>query len=174
MSFAGDNQFRQPGAGQPGSESAVTLVIGYGNRQRRDDGIGPFIVERLRRLLHVSDTFRFLTVPKLTGEMLEELSSAGLLLFVDTTVEGLENGWRCERIAPEKSLAGYQTHCLTPPILLGLLGSLYRKTPPAWMVSVQGDDFRFGDEISPVARKRVEKAFSDIVETVLRIHEGER
>lgn len=167
MSFSRIGQGRQYGHDPFG-----TLIIGVGDRQRRDDGIGPFIVERLEKILHIAETFRFLTVPRLTLQIADEIHSAGVLIFFGSTVEILKEGWRCAPLVPEKVCPDFQTRHLSPALLLGVFQSLHHRNPPTWMVSVQGNNFGFGDEITPVARKRVEKAFSNIVETVLRVHEG--
>jgi hydrogenase maturation protease len=153
------------------SEQNGVLIIGFGNRQCRDDGIGPYIVERLAAILHVSETFRFLVVPRLTVDVLDEMRTAGMVVFIDATAESLEKGWRCAPLTTEAYLSDFHAHQLTPAFLLEVSRLLYQKNVPAWIVSVQGEDFGPGSGITPAARKRVEKAFSSIVETVIGIHE---
>jgi hydrogenase maturation protease len=154
-----------------GIEPSGVLIVGVGNRQYRDAGIGPFIVEKLEMILHVSETFKFLITPHLTFDLLNEMRFVGLVVFIDAIAENLENGWCCNRLTPASPIMDCQAP-LNPAALMGVFRSTCQRDLPAWRVSVQGKDFGFGNSISPIARKNVEKAFSNIVETVIRIHES--
>ena len=48
-----------------------------------------------------------------------------------------------------------------------LLQSIYHICPPTWLVSVQGDDFEFGEELTREAEKRAQRVVSEINEFVL-------
>ncbi|MEM2983413.1 MAG: hypothetical protein QXH17_09670, partial [Candidatus Bathyarchaeia archaeon] len=46
--------------------------------------------------------------------------------------------------------------------ILGLLKSIYRKMPRSWLISIQGEDFDFGEGLSVLAEERAEKVASGI------------
>jgi hydrogenase maturation protease len=149
------------------------LVIGFGNAQRRDDGIGPYVIRQLQEAIGADNGVRFRSVSQLTIEMAEELYPATAVIFVDATVEALDGGWRCERLRPDTGPADFQTHHMRPDFLLGMVLAIYQQYPPAWLVAVQGEDFGFGREITPAARTRAAGAIGKIIETLESIRKKE-
>jgi len=141
-------------------------IIGYGNPQRRDDGIGPFVVDRLKGILRHEKGVRLLALPQLSADLVGELCEADRILFVDATVENLDGGRTWSEIYPETHLLPYLTHHIHPCYLLGLIRDLYHRSTPAWLVSIQGCDFGFGEGLSPGAEKRAEKMSSEIVQFI--------
>lgn len=154
-----------------GSTPCGTIIVGVGDSRRRDDGIGPYIVERLEAILNISDAFRFFSVPGLTFDILGELQSADGAILIDSTADILEQGWRCATVMPGAGFMHLRMKHLNPAFASGFSNYLCHRKPPVWVLSVQGDDFGFGEGLTPAARKRVEKAFSHMVEKILRIHE---
>ncbi len=151
-------------------EASGILVVGYGNAENQDDGIGPFVVGRLEEVLHVADSFRFLTRRRLTPDIAVELRYADAVFFVAATGGPLAGGWRCRKIEAETDGFYIKTNTLKPEALLGLVWSLYRRKLPAWVISVQGECFASGSGITAAARKTIDRSFSMIVEAVLDIH----
>ena len=94
----------------------------------------------------------------------EELQGAEVLILVDATMEPLERGLRWSRVQPEGQLSPCGMHHLKPSMLAGLLESLYQRSPTMWLVSVQGDDFGFGEGLSLEAQEKAERASSEIVQ----------
>ncbi|MBW1960023.1 MAG: hydrogenase maturation protease [Deltaproteobacteria bacterium] len=141
-------------------------IIGYGNPQRRDDGIGPFVVNRLKGILEHKKEVRLLALHQLAVDQVEQLCKADLLLFVDATVENLDGGRTWHRVSPETRNRPYLTHHVQPSYLLGLIQALYHRSIPAWLVSIQGDDFGFGDKLSPWAERRAEKVSWEILQFI--------
>jgi hydrogenase maturation protease len=145
-----------------------TWIIGYGNPQRKDDGIGPYVVEQLCRDLGRGTEFGLRSLHQLDPVLAEELQGAERLIFVDATVEPLERGLRWTRIRPQRELSPCGMHHLNPPVFAGLMASLYQRSPTMWLVSVQGNDFGFGEGLSLEAREKAERARSEIVSFCLR------
>jgi hydrogenase maturation protease len=139
-------------------EKARTWIIGYGNPHRRDDGIGGCIVERLQCILRDEETVTIRAFHQLDPTLIEDLHSADRIVLVDATVHQLEDGWQRVRVRPESGYLPYSMHHFRPPLLLGLIQSLYHKCPETWLVSVQGSDFGHGEGLSGKAKERVEKA----------------
>ena len=138
-------------------------IIGYGNPQRRDDGIGPYIVGRLNKQLKQRADIRFRILHQLEPALVEDLRYADSIVLVDATTNRLRDGWECAEIKPESGRIPYTTHHFDPAFMLALLYSIYHRSPQTWLASVQGDDFGFGEGLTPEAEKRANKAVLEIV-----------
>jgi hydrogenase maturation protease len=141
-----------------------TWIIGYGNPHRRDDGIGPYVVERLSDELGEGAGVALRSLHQLDPVLAEEVQSAGVLILVDATVEPLERGLQWTRVQPTQDLSACDTHHLQPEGLAGLLESLYQRSPAMWVVSVQGSDFGFGEGLSLEAQEKAQRASAEIVQ----------
>jgi len=145
-------------------------IVGYGNRHRRDDGIGPYVVEKLKASLEMKMNVRLLTLPQLSADMAAELQVAERILFVDATIDNLEGGRKWSRLESEMKVLPYLTHHVDPAFLLGLIEALYGRSVCAWLVSICGSDFGFGDGISPEAAGRADRVCLEILEFVRNNH----
>ena len=150
-----------------GTPSFDFWIIGYGNPQRRDDGIGPYIVKRLQPFFKHRKDVHLLVLHQLEPDVFDVLKTAHTILFVDATVEMLAEGHDWAEIGPEIKALPCLIHQVAPSFILGLLQCLYRRNPAAWMVSIQGDDFSFGNGLSSEAQKRAEQVIGEIPEFVL-------
>ena len=141
-----------------------TWIIGYGNPHRKDDGIGPYVVEQLSRELGKGTGISLRSLHQLDPVLAEELQDAEVLILVDATVEPLKRGLRWTRVQPKQDFSACDTHHLQPSVFAGLLESLYQRSPAMWLVSVQGNDFGFGEGLSLEAQEKAERASSEIVQ----------
>jgi hydrogenase maturation protease len=137
-------------------------IVGYGNPQCRDDGIGPYAANRLRGLFSGRPSIHVRPYYQLDPALVEDLKDAGGVLFIDATVEPLADGWQRSSLQPRFDEWPYVVHDFQAPLLLGLIKAFYGRCPEAWMVSVQGDDFGFGEGLSDGARQRADEAVNAI------------
>ena len=137
-------------------------IVGFGNPQRRDDGIGFYIVRQLKSALKAHDKIGFLSVRHPEPSIIAELHGADQVLFVDATITALTNGWQLNRIQPDLQMLPYTTHHFTPMVILGMIKMLYGKSPPTWLLTVEGCDFGFGRRLTATAKKRARSAISTI------------
>ena len=128
----------------------MDLVIGIGNRLRGDDGIGPSIVEGLPAQTGV--TCR--VVHQLTPELVMQLAEVDRVLFVDAAISG--EAPRIEAVCPRPHSG--LGHAMTPAALMDLARTICHKTPKAWLLTVPGIDFEFGERFSPVATAHLPEA----------------
>jgi hydrogenase maturation protease len=142
-------------------------IIGYGNPQRRDDGIGPYIATRLQPFFKKRNDVHLLVLHQLEPDVIESLKNAHTILFVDATVRTLAEGRLWVEIEPELKALPCLIHHVTPSFTLGLLQCLYHRHPKTWMVSVEGTDFGIGNGLSSGAQKRAERVIGEIAEFVL-------
>lgn len=150
-------------------QATRTLIIGYGNPDRQDDGVAWHVLrglaERLGRPLPTLEESFFPSgqdpdlwfILQLTPELAEQVARYSKVCFVDAHTGAIE-----EEIQVLRLEAHYQssplTHHMTPETCLALVHQLYGAQPEALLVSVRGDAFAFTHQLSPSAAARVERA----------------
>jgi hydrogenase maturation protease len=139
------------------------LMIGYGNRLRGDDGLGPRAVERLHETHPQNEA---IVCQQLTPELAEAVSGCRLALFVDASHEGTPGEARKEALLPAAGDASSFTHDLQPSVLLALSEELYGEAPEAILVT--GTGARFEGEGMSAAGEAALLAACGIAEGVLR------
>ena len=138
-----------------------TLVIGFGNVYRRDDGVGFVVLNALRERLglpaldvdeygyddlgHEVDT---LFLHQLVPELAETVAEYDLVVFVDAHVGTIPDPIREEQLVTcyESATVPHQLH---PCSLLAMARDLYGGEPRGMLLSIRGHDFDFGEELSP-------------------------
>ena len=159
--------------------TADTLLIGYGNTLRSDDGVGPSIVEAIdqRQILGVRSLIRHQLGPELAAD----LATVGRVVFVDarwqTATETEARGGappRTDDLVQSRRLVFdldhnlepvnhgidpsivastvISSHAYSPLSLLALTKLLYNHTVSAWLITILGVNFQLGEDLSPVAR----------------------
>lgn len=156
-----------------------TLIVGFGNLYRRDDGVARHIINALLKqwgrppLDALDDGWDALGHPvdvvclhQLVPELVETLKNYQQVIFVDAHVptEGAPPIYEGTLAVEHRtSFVYHQTH---PSTLLALTQSLYGDAPAATLVSVQGHDFDFGDELSTSTAALVPAAVDRILKLV--------
>jgi hydrogenase maturation protease len=149
---------------------ACTLVIGFGNVDRNDDGAAYEVVNALRsrlgqELLGEEDAgleeqagdVDSIFVVQLAPELLDLATGYDQVVFVDAHVRPDLEEVHCARVQPEYSSSAF-THHMTPAMFLALLQMLYDREPAAWVVSVRGHHFDFVRGLSDAAAASVASA----------------
>ena len=136
-------------------QTASTWVIGYGNPHRRDDGLGPYVVNRLCDELHSTGRMAFCSLHQLDPVLVDELQMADLIILVDATVEDLEGGVRWTKVRPGIEISSRGTHHLKPSTLLGLLEAfIIDRHPHGWSL-FRGVISDLGRDCLPKPKKRL-------------------
>lgn len=139
------------------------LLIGYGNPTRMDDGVGWYIADRIQERLE--DAIEVIQADQLDVEMIEDIKDHEVVIFVDTHISNEDDWIRSEEVKPDPS-PGLITHIIKPSNLLAFCESLYHKYPKAYLYSVKGVNFDFGEELSEQAQKLADKTVQRIVELI--------
>ncbi len=126
----------------------MILVVGLGHPLRRDDAVGLWVASRLPE----ADDLKVLGVQDLTPELIPQVATADLVIFVDARVGSGPVRW--ERVRPGELLA--LTHAFTPPGLLAWAERLFGHAPQAWLVTVPARDLSLGEGLSPRTRRAAE------------------
>lgn len=157
-----------------------TLVAGFGNIFRRDDGLGPVVVNAVRShigrpgldslddgfddLGHNVDT---IVLHQLVPELAETIKDYDLLIFVDAHVGTIQELIREERLTVEFQ-APLVSHQFRPSTVLALSQQMYGRVPVAVLLSLRGYDFDFGEgltaEAALLVRPAVDRIFALIEE----------
>jgi len=137
-----------------------TLIIGYGNVDRQDDGVAWHVIQGVILALGFTAPLEmedenpisfgntdFLFLLQLTPELSETLTRYDRVCFVDAHTGSVPEDVHFEHLQP-----GYQhspfTHHLTPNSLLAMTESIYQKVPDAILISVRGFEFGFSQDLS--------------------------
>lgn len=147
------------------TETVNLWIIGYGNPHRRDDGIGPQVADQLKRRFGGVGGVNMMSLHQLGPELAEDLREATGVIFIDAAQGPLPIGCSWSKIRPVLGMHRI-AHSLNANALLGLTRLLYNRCPPAWMVSVEGSDFSFGEGLSKAAADRANRATGEIARVI--------
>ena len=157
--MASDTRFPRS-IGEASPSSGKTLIIGFGNPDRQDDGVAWHVLsalaERLGRTVSESmddDLDRAEPSPnlvcllQLTPEVAETLARYDRVCFVDAHTGAYDQDIRFETIEPDFQSSPF-THHMTPRTCLVLAETLYGHAPQATVMSVRGRQFGFSRNMS--------------------------
>lgn len=154
-----------------------TLIIGYGNVDRQDDGAAWHIINRLAERLGIpqpafwdEDFEPFgeahpITLTRrlqITPELSEDLAHYDRAVFIDAHVGDRSAEVVVEPVGDEAQPSPL-THHMTPAAVLALTRALYQRAPQAILVSVHGYVFGFGNALSEKTAPLVEQAADQII-----------
>jgi hydrogenase maturation protease len=156
-----------------------TLVMGYGNLDRGDDGVAFHVVNALRGRLGQKPLSEDETglqelgfepdsvfLRQLLPEWLETAAAYDRLIFIDAHVHEDAPDLFCVPVVPEFVSSPF-THHVTPAAFMAFVRTLYDRQPAGQILSIRGRDFDFCRGLSAEASRQVPPA----VETILRVVE---
>ncbi|NMG57293.1 hydrogenase maturation protease [Geitlerinema sp. P-1104] len=126
------------------------LVVGYGSLLRSDDGVGQRIAAAVAEW--ELPGVRSLPRHQLTPELAIALSEVDRALFVDAAIAGTDV--EINPLTPDRQ-ASRMGHSLTPARLLGMSQWLYDHCPQAWLMSIPGENFDLGEDLSELVERRM-------------------
>ncbi len=133
-----------------------TLMLGWGNEGRGDDGLGPALVRILAA--HAPAGLTTDSDYQLQVEDACEVARYPRVIFVDADRSGPEP-FSFRRLAPAASSLSFSTHSVTPGGLLALTRELFGGEPEAWLLGIRGYEFdRFDESLSTAARENLTAA----------------
>jgi hydrogenase maturation protease len=155
-----------------------TLVIGFGNPSRRDDGVGLAVVNGLRAHLglplldegadgfdELGGTLDTLFLQQVGPELAETLAGYDRVFFVDAHAGNYPELVHRESLEANSGRS-LVSHHMKPGQLLALAAQLYGASPAAELLSVRGLDFDFGSELSPITATGI----SQVVDLIWQEH----
>jgi hydrogenase maturation protease len=140
--------------------SPLLVILGYGNPSRGDDALGPALMERVERWIHLHPQARVEAVEdfQLQVEHALDLVDRDLALFLDAK-EGGEAAVTLSPVLPSAD-ASFTTHAISPSAVLHAFREVQRRDPPpSFVLGVRGRSFELGEDLSPEARQNLESAW---------------
>jgi len=141
------------------------LIIGCGNPLRGDDGLASHALVHLERRPGLGDV-AMISCHQLTPELAEPISRADRVIFIDARVSqspaqtpGLVETRPVESQAASSSAF---SHHFGAPALLEYAQKLYGRRPEAFAVSVVGEFFGYGEELSPSIRASLARLLEQV------------
>jgi hydrogenase maturation protease len=146
-----------------------TLLIGYGNPDREDDGVAWHILRAFTIKMGLpapasyEDEFPqntqvdFAFYLQLTPEMAEEIAAYKYVCFLDAHTGNIPEPVRLIDVESDFQRSPF-THHLTPQSLISICETLYSKRPDSVLLSVRGYQFLFSRQLSEKTLALVPKA----------------
>jgi hydrogenase maturation protease len=162
-----------------------SLIIGYGNIDRQDDGVAWHILSHLlarlnhpqvdpfeQPLIDPSPDLSVLYALQLTPEMAEMIAGYDRVCFVDAHTGAIAGPVRVEALNPEFISSPF-THHLTPATCLYLTETLYHRRVAGLLVSVQGYEFGFDRSLSSRTAGLAAQAVEVIIDWINQIRKAD-
>lgn len=145
-----------------------TLIVGYGNTLRGDDGAGVRVAERIAEQHPEIDC---LISHQLLPEMAERIARYEMIVFVDAAL-GI-NDVVVSEIKPQKSAKPWSSHRCSPQSLVNAASTLVG-TPPSrcYLIQIPAFTFDYGDELSLETSHLADKGV-EVVNNILHHHSTE-
>ena len=140
------------------------LVIGFGNPLRCDDGIAWQAAGELRRTLPLAD---IVCAHQLTPELAERASRADMVVFLDAAGHGIPGKVSCQPVSLQSAEVHFSHH-FGPGEILTLCDRLYAAKPRGFLISVNGECFDHGQELSSAAVEAIPQVVAKVGELVRR------
>ena len=145
-----------------------TLIIGYGNSLRGDDGIGPAVARAL-----ASEAPAAIDCHQLTPELAECLAEVELAVFVDAAVNTKPGIVVVHELQGASARSSALVHSTDPKALLDLTMKLYGRSPRAFLVTIGVSSMALGEVLSEAAAEAFPKAVAAVRRLVSdRVGEG--
>jgi hydrogenase maturation protease len=138
-----------------------TLIYGYGNVGRKDDGLGVLLAQQLedwiatQGIKHVAVETNY----QLNIEDAEIISHYDTVFFVDASLE-TEKDIYLEQVTANDAKIEFSMHAISPAYVLQLCINMFAKHPEVFALHVKGFDWDFVEGLSYDAERSLQKAFN--------------
>lgn len=122
-----------------------SLVVGYGNPLRGDDGFGWHAAVALAADPRLADTDVVIR-HQLTPELAEDVATARVAVLIDACLGDTPGCVSIREVAPAAGPSW--SHQLRPEDVVGLAQALFGTVPPVFLVTVTGAHFGYGSTLS--------------------------
>lgn len=137
-----------------------TLIVGYGNADRQDDGVAWYVLSgiasRLGRPVPAAPEEGYFPegqaldlwyVLQLVPEMAEDFAHYERICFVDAHTGNIDTEIQLVPVEGSPASSAF-THHMTPATCIALTGAIYAKEPDSMLLSIRGYQFGFARELS--------------------------
>ncbi len=151
------------------AETASLLVLGWGNRSRGDDALGPLCVEALQDALptHLKRQVEFLEDYQLQIEFALDLVGRERILFIDASLD-CRAPFEVRSALPRRD-SSFSSHALSPEALLQVFVDLQgHAAPPATLLAIRGEAFELGEPMTDAAQAHLTAAVAWALDWIQR------
>jgi hydrogenase maturation protease len=131
-------------------EMPGTLIVGYGNLWRSDDGVGCRAAYELEQIYRDDPEVEVIASQQLTPEMADDVARSKFVLFLDAATGEKPGTLRQTTLSPCRGPSGF-THQLTASSLLAAAEQLYGDAPEAMCITLVGWSLELGSQLSAEA-----------------------
>jgi len=132
------------------------LLYGYGNPGREDDGLGnafieliePWIKENKLSNIEIDSNYQ------LNIEDSETISSKDIVVFIDATIEPIEDVI-LTRVDPSEAKIEFTMHAVSASFILDLCNKLYNKYPDTYVLRIKGYEWEFKEGLTKNAHNNL-------------------
>lgn len=133
-----------------------TLVLGYGNPGRQDDGLGPAVATAIAEAgwpgVTAYDNYQ------LNIEDAIDVAEHDVVWFVDAGKTG-PAPYFVSCLDPAPGIE-FTSHLVRPEVILAIARQYYGRSPPAFLLGIRGYAFEFVEQITPAAAANMRAALS--------------
>ena len=138
------------------------LLYGYGNPGRKDDGLGPILVDLVEKWI-IEQEFKNITIDsnyQLNIEDAYTIRDYDIVIFIDASIEDIDD-FIITRVEPSDKV-NYTMHSVSPSFVLHLCNKIYSFTPETFLIHIKGYEFQLQEGLTDKAQKNLESAFTFI------------
>jgi len=148
-----------------------TLIYGYGNPGRQDDGIGERFVQLVEawtekeKLSHISTDCNY----QLNIEDAATIANYDTVIFVDASVVEDLDTYKLEKVEPNDATIEFTMHAVSTSFVLDLCRKIYNKTPETYVLHIKAYEFDFKEELTLKAEENMIAAYEFLKGFVLKL-----
>ena len=156
------------------SKKLKILLYGYGNPGRKDDGLGPILVDLIEKwvikneIINISVDSNY----QLNIEDAYTIRDYDIVIFIDASIEEIDD-FIVTRVQPSDKV-NYTMHSASPSFVLNLCNKIYNYTPETYLLHIKGYEFQLEEGLSQRASKNLDEALRFIKRLLLRPDRLER
>jgi hydrogenase maturation protease len=152
-----------------------TLIFGYGNADRQDDGVAWHVLREVMRRNHLpvpdeldiefhdaDGQVDYVFDMQLTPEIADDLGKYDRVCFIDAHTGAVPEDVHFERVKPAYQRSPF-THHMTAATLLSIAETMHQTIPETILVSIRGYQFGFSQSLSDASAKLTDQA-ADLIQ----------
>jgi hydrogenase maturation protease len=145
-----------------------TLIYGYGNPGRQDDGLGVLLVEAIEKWAGEQglENLSFDNNYQLNIEDAANIAAYERVIFADASQEEIDS-FSLTRVEPSAKVE-FTMHAVSPAFIVHLCESIYQKTPECLLLHIRGYEWEFARAVTPNALENLEKSIEFMIDYLLK------
>ena len=142
------------------SKKLNILLYGYGNPGRKDDGLGPILVDLVEKWI-IEKKIKNISIDsnyQLNIEDAYTIRDYDIVIFIDASIEEIDD-FIVTRVEPSEKV-NYTMHSVSPSFVLNLCNKLYHYTPETFLLHIKGYEFQLQEGLSEKGQENLESALA--------------